>query len=763
MAGKTRKLTIEIVGEDRSGGKAFDSVAKDAKRAGSKIEDAGKEAGEGFTDKLKSGVSGVGSVLENAGSTAGDLFSGGFDVGQISDTISGAFQGLSGKLGPVAAGAGAVVAGAFAVGLFNGFEQEVATDRLAAQLGGGEWAEDMGDIAGSLYTQAFGDSVADTAGAVRLVVQRKLLPEDATKDAIEGLTAQFLTFTDVLEQDMDMATQAVSRMVKSGIAEDGTEALDILTRGIQKGADNAGDLLETFQEYSIEFAALGLSAEEATGLMIQGLGAGARDADKVADALKEVTIRGKAVADGNVEAARGFELLGLDAERMAAKIAEGGPTARNALDQIFDGLKNIEDPVLRNEAALELFGTQSEDLQEALFALDLDTAARRLGDFGGSTDDLGEAYDNASTKIEEFRRKALQKLTVFVGDSVLPKLEALGDWAKDNPVAFKVIAGIIGGVLVTAFAAWAVSAASAAVATIAATWPILAIIAAVVAFAAIVMIHKDTIIGAFKAVWQWLKDNWPTLLGILTGPIGLAVLLIVKHWDKISGAAKAVFRWLKENWPLLLAIITGPIGLAVLAVVKHWQKIKAGFSAVKNWIGDRIGDIVGFFRGLPGRVGGFITTVKTKITGAMTAAKNWVGDRVDDIVGFIVDIPSRIGDIGGQIFDKITGGLGGFASDVAGVLGFDKGGVVPGPKGAPRLILAHGGETIFPTHDRSAMRGIGAGLLRTPAAMGIGGDSYVIDLRNSMILSEIDLERTVTRAVNHAQGKGVTVKRRRRR
>lgn len=30
--------------------------------------------------------------------------------------------------------------------------------------------------------------------------------------------------------------------------------------------------------------------------------------------------------------------------------------------------------------------------------------------------------------------------------------------------------------------------------------------------------------------------------------------------------------------------------------------------------------------------------------------------------------------------------------------GFDEGGVVPGPIGAPRLILAHGGETVLPTH-----------------------------------------------------------------
>lgn len=35
---------------------------------------------------------------------------------------------------------------------------------------------------------------------------------------------------------------------------------------------------------------------------------------------------------------------------------------------------------------------------------------------------------------------------------------------------------------------------------------------------------------------------------------------------------------------------------------------------------------------------------------------------------------------------------------IGGLLGFDRGGVVPGPTGAPRLAMVHGGETVLPTH-----------------------------------------------------------------
>ena len=36
---------------------------------------------------------------------------------------------------------------------------------------------------------------------------------------------------------------------------------------------------------------------------------------------------------------------------------------------------------------------------------------------------------------------------------------------------------------------------------------------------------------------------------------------------------------------------------------------------------------------------------------------------------------------------------------------FDEGGVVPGPVGAPVPILAHGGETVLPTHSEKSISG----------------------------------------------------------
>jgi hypothetical protein len=143
----------------------------------------------------------------------------------------------------------------------------------------------------------------------------------------------------------------------------------------------------------------------------------------VADAIKEFSIR---AVDGSELTAEGFKDIGLNAEEMSAAIAKGGPEANDALDQTLDRLRDIEDPVKRSQAAVKLFGTQAEDLGDALFALDLDTAAQGLGNIEGAASKMGATLaDNASTKIESFKRKALGGLTSFIGNDVIPGVENL--------------------------------------------------------------------------------------------------------------------------------------------------------------------------------------------------------------------------------------------------------------------------------------------------------------------------------------------------
>lgn len=112
--------------------------------------------------------------------------------------------------------------------------------------------------------------------------------------------------------------------------------------------------------------------------------------------------------------------------------------------------------------------------------------------------------------------------------------------------------------------------------------------------------------GAFRLLTITMMAN--PIVAIIALVVGLGVALWAfftktelgrKMWDKIwngiKGAVSAVINWIKRNWPLILAVLTGPIGLAVLAIVKHWDKIKGAFGAVVDWLKDKWNAFTEFF------------------------------------------------------------------------------------------------------------------------------------------------------------------------
>ena len=182
------------------------------------------------------------------------------------------------------------------------------------------------------------------------------------------------------------------------------------------------------------------------------------------------------------------------------------------------------------------------------------------------------------------------------------------------------------------------------VTTMAALGPVLLVIAAIAALIAIgylIVKNWDTIKAAGKAVWDfmknawdailgfiqtafdWIKQNWPLLLAILTGPFGLAVLAIQRNYDTIRDAIATAINWVKENWPLLLAIITGPIGLAVLAITRNFDTIKEAFGAVYTWIKEKVeaiaGIITGVVSGIQHAIGSVVGAIKAPINAVIRA------------------------------------------------------------------------------------------------------------------------------------------------
>ena len=74
------------------------------------------------------------------------------------------------------------------------------------------------------------------------------------------------------------------------------------------------------------------------------------------------------VVDGSDTTKEGFELIGLNADEMAAKFAAGGDSAKEAFKQTVSALAGLEDPLAQNTAGVDLlwyhvgrFGTGSSN------------------------------------------------------------------------------------------------------------------------------------------------------------------------------------------------------------------------------------------------------------------------------------------------------------------------------------------------------------------------------------------------------------------
>lgn len=375
----------------------------------------------GFADAAGDAMNGAaGQPAATAGDAAGSRFGGAFKAG----------------LAGLALGAGA----ALFAGINEALNQGKIVSMMEASMGTTpELAKKYGEVAGDLFANAVTADFQTAADAVQETMSHGLLPTDATMGQIEEMSTGLADVATLMGEEVGPTARAVGQMITTGLAEDGAEALDILTRGVQLGANEAEDLLDTFSEYGTQFRKFGLDGEQAMGLLSQGLQGGARDADVVADAIKEFSIR---AIDGSESTAAGFEAIGLSAGEMADRIGAGGQSANDALDETLDRLRAIEDPIARDAAAVQLFGTQAEDLGLALYELDPSEAAARLGDFAGAAADAGDTMrDNAATRVEQFKRSLTQGFVEFLGNEVIP---AAMDFKNEAGPAFGAIADAAG-------------------------------------------------------------------------------------------------------------------------------------------------------------------------------------------------------------------------------------------------------------------------------------------------------------------------------
>lgn len=341
--------------------------------------------------------------------------------------LGGSFATILG--GAVVAGAAAAAAALVGIGV-KAFDVAGDVDNAARKMEGalnvtGDRARELAQVALQAWGGGFADSIEQGADAVTAAIQALgSAADDLTDDALTRLVEQGLAVQQTFGQDLSETMRTVGILLKTGVAKDAQEAMDIIAAGFQNGLDSANDLLDTFNEYADDVKDLGLSGEEFLGVLNRGLEAGAFNTDKLGDALNEFGVRLR-------DPAIGEQLAMLDSgiSNLFEGFQSGEVTERQALQGMVSRLQAIEDPIRRDQLGVLLFGSMWEDLGETavLAAFDMEAG---LINVGGATDKLKVQYSSLGDFIQGVWRRfmvALEPVSsalLELANAAVPLLEA---------------------------------------------------------------------------------------------------------------------------------------------------------------------------------------------------------------------------------------------------------------------------------------------------------------------------------------------------
>lgn len=375
------------------------------------------------------------------------------------------------------------------------------------------------------------------------------------------------------------------------------------------------------------------------------------------------------------------ELDALTASSGAAMLADKGLAATfNNLTKAAEGDTNQLIKMFGSIEAVQAIMALTEKNAET-FAKDLEAIEEASDGAGAATEAYNEMNRGAARQFETSMAQA-RGLAITLGMALMPTIQAItkainplitliADWIAKNPVlasGLLIAVGVLGSLLL------------------------------VLGFLPTIIVGLTAAVSAFGVV-----------MGIVLSPIGLMILAIAaliaigllmwKHWDEIAGffkdvweriknfvieGAQAVWDFLKE-WGLLIMGIIFPPALIAGAIIKWKDEIVEKVGEIKD-------SIVDVFKGIWDTVVGAFSAAWSGFADLVKAPINAVIGMFNEMIGLlsgkvIFDIPKKkIGPV--TVFPGWKLKL----PTIPEIPTLEYGGIVPGPRGAPTLIVAHGGE-----------------------------------------------------------------------
>lgn len=587
-------------------------------------------------------------------------------------------------VGLTAMGTGAIAATKYLTDL--GGEWKTATNQVAAATGAaGAELDTLRGAMEDVYSDNFGDSIQDVADAVALVDRNMAnLGADGMVQAAEGA----LALRDAFEYDVAESTRA-AEAIRKNFGTSVEDSFSLIAAGAQNGLDYSGELIDTINEYSSQFAKLGFDADGMFNILQAGADGTAWNLDKVGDAIKEFSIR---AIDGSTTTVDAFTAMGYNADEMMAKFAAGGEGANDAFFDVLDTLMNVDDQVQRDALGVALFGTQWEDLGvEAMQAMaDASTAAY---DTGEALEQLANVkYDDLGSVLQGLGRQMEVAILPAADEIYQSLMEHMPEMSAAMEELSPVIAEIAGD-----FADWAGGAISEGLPVLVdgikdlADWagkaydkvqPFLSFLWEHKGTAAALAVGLrllgpavsavSTAVNAFKTAKTFmsllqssgkvakLTSAFKTFGTVLTGPIGIiiavagALALLYKNWDTVKAWLESFGAKVNQIWTAFSTAVSNAISAigekfpALGAFLQgFWQSIQSAVDHVKGIFQGILDFISNVFAGnwsaawdsvvsiFGNLFGGLVDLAKAPIN-AVVSALNWLIGKINSIS---IDLP----------------------------------------------------------------------------------------------------------------------------
>jgi TP901 family phage tail tape measure protein len=491
-----------------------------------------------------------------------------------------------------------------------------------------------------------------------------------TGEPLQGLSEQVLELSRLTKTDLNTNIAAVSDVMNNfGVtASDQGAKLDVLFRASQQSGVSVADLAGQMSGAGVVLRDVGLSFDQSAALLAT-LGKAGVDVSDVMPAMSKTL----------------------------AVAAKHGQDASTVFAETFNTIKNAPNDTAAAADALAVFGAKAGPKMASLIRegkVSYEDLAKSLGSgdgilkAGSDTEDFGEKLTKLKNKVfvalEPIATKVFNKIGEVM-DKLGPKIEQLTKWFQEHKEVAKLVAIVIGGVLVGALAAFTVSL-FAAGGALAFLFSPITLIAALIAALVAGVIYAWNNFGWFKTAvldaWEAIKTAalfaWNNVLRPIWDLIVMYIQdILIPGWKLLWEIAKAVFAGIGD------------------AVSFAWNNI---ISPVFDFIVEGVKTVVGWFNTIKDGVVSAFGGIVDLITTPFKTAFNLIADAWNNTVGSLTfKVPDWIPIIGGKSFE------------VPKLPHFDTGGMFRAAGGGAGLAVLHDGEVILNSKQQQMILAGGGG------------------------------------------------------